>query len=156
MARGPMAIGAVSAPLTRPLLGRRGLAEGDLIARWDSIVGPLMASYVLPEQVRFPKGQRDGGELTIRVPSGPFAVQIQHDAPALLQRINGYFGYPAIARLKIVQAPLPIKRPPREVRQRALRPSEVAEITTAVADIPDDGLRAALERLGRSMRSRQS
>ena len=58
MARGPMAIGAVSAPLTRPLLGRRGLAEGDLIARWDSIVGPLMASYVLPEQVRFPKGQR--------------------------------------------------------------------------------------------------
>lgn len=156
MARGPLAIGAVAAPLTRPLLGRRGLAEGDLIARWDSIVGPQMASYVLPEQVRFPKGRRDGGELTIRVPSGPFAVQIQHDAPALLQRINGYFGYPAIVRLKIIQAPLPIKRPAQEVRQRALRPSEVAEITATVADIPDDGLRAALERLGKSMRSRQS
>lgn len=154
-ARGPQAIGAVTAPITRPLLGKRGLAEGDLIARWDSIVGPLMASYVLPEQVRFPKGRRDGGELTLRVPSGPFALQIQHDAPTLLQRINGYFGYPAIARLKIVQAPLPIKRPSRDVRHRALRPTETAEITAQVDQVTDPDLRAALERLGKSMRSRQ-
>lgn len=150
-----LAVGAVTDPLTRPLLGKHGLAEGNLLANWDAIVGPLVASLALPERMRFPKGRRDGGELTVRVASGPVAVQIQHDAPRVLERVNGYFGYPAVVRLKIVQAPLPLRRPRRPPEPPPLKPEEARVVEQAVADIPDPALRAALERLGQSVARRR-
>lgn len=150
-----LAVGALTDRLTRPLLGKHGLAEGNLIANWEAIVGPAVAALALPEKVRFPKGRRDGGELTVRVSSGPVAVQIQHDSPRVLERVNGYFGYPAIARLKIVQAPLPVRRPRRPPEPPPLRPADAKAVAEAVADIPNPELRAALERLGQAVARRR-
>lgn len=150
-----LAVGAVTDPLTRPLLGKHGLAEGNLLANWDAIVGPAVASMALPERVRFPKGRRDGGEVTVRVASGPVAVQIQHDTPRILERINGYFGYPAVGRLKIIQAPLPVRRPRRPAEPPPLKPDEARAVEQSVAEISDPGLRAALERLGQAVARRR-
>ncbi|MGC2856718.1 DUF721 domain-containing protein [Novispirillum sp. DQ9] len=150
-----LAVGAVTDPLTRPLLGKHGLAEGNLLANWDAIVGPMIAALALPERVRFPKGRRDGGELTVRVASGPVAVQMQHDSPRVLERVNAYFGYPAVVRLKIIQAPLPLRRPRRPAEPPPLKPAEAEAVASAVADIPDPGLRAALERLGAAVARRR-
>lgn len=153
-----LAVGAVTDRLTRPILGKHGLAEGNLLAHWEDIVGPLVASLALPERVRFPKGRRDGGELTVRVSSGPVAVQIQHDSPRVLEKVNGYFGYPAIGRLKIVQAPLPVRRPRRRPEPPPLAPAEARAVQDAVASIAPDapeGLRLALERLGQAVARRR-
>lgn len=148
MARGPLAVGAVAGKITRPLLGKRGLAEGDLIAHWEAIVGADLAPLALPEQLRFPKGKRENGELMVRCGSGPAAVLIQHETPRILERITRFFGYPAVTRLKIHQAPLPILRKGRPPPPPPLAAAEQQSIHAAVAEVEDPALRAVLERLG--------
>ncbi|MFA7428752.1 MAG: DciA family protein [Rhodospirillaceae bacterium] len=150
-----LAVGAVTDRLTRPILGKHGLAEGNLLAHWEAIVGPAVAALALPERVRFPKGRRDGGELTVRVSSGPVAVQIQHDVPRILERVNSYYGFPAVVRLKIVQAPLPVRRPRRPPDPPPLAPAEAKAVADIVAPIVPDELRAALERLGQAVARRR-
>jgi hypothetical protein len=154
VSRGLLAVGALSSKVTRPLLGKRGLGEGDLVGRWAMIVGPALASLTAPERLRFARGRRDAGELTVRVSSGPVAVEVQHDAPRLIDRINGHFGYAAVARLKVIQAPLP--RPPRRaaVAPRPLTAEEERDLDALLAGVADDALRATLKRLGQAVRGR--
>lgn len=147
-------MGGVAGRVTRPILGKRGLAEGDILGHWSSIVGETVARFAIPERVTFPRGQRDGGELIVRVASGPFATQMQHDAPRIIQRVNAYFGYPAIARIKLFQAPLPLPRKSRHVDLPPLDPVEESELQLSLESVTDPDLRASLERLGRAMRQR--
>jgi len=125
-----------------------GFVEAAVITHWRHIVGPLLAEHSLPERLRFAPGQRRGGSLQIRV-EGAFAPELQHYAPLIVERVNGYFGYGAIARLVIKQGPLPPRRaaaPPH--RQDPLTPAARHRIQADTAGIADAGLKAGLERLG--------
>ena len=85
--------------------------------------------------------------------SSSAALEIQHAATQLIERVNTYFGFRAVRRLKLVQAPLaPPPALPAPPRERALAPEEAAELQVAVADVGDEPLRAALLALGRSLR----
>lgn len=140
--------------LTRSALGRRGFAEGGIVADWPAIVGPELAASSLPERLVFPHGARSGGTLHVRV-SGALALELQHLEPQVIERINGYFGYAAVARLKLRQAPIP----PRRVRRpdaAPLPPAAAREIDSAVAGVADPDLRAALAGLGRALRARRT
>lgn len=154
ISRGPLAVAAVAGRITRPILGKRGLAEGDILSRWATIVGPTLAAYALPEQVKFPRGRREDGELLVRVSNGSFATSLQHDAPIVIERINGYFGYAAIRSLKIVQAPLPLRRPKVRKEPPPLSEAEKIRLGSDVSSVTDPELRAALERLGAAIRRR--
>ncbi|WP_243453862.1 DUF721 domain-containing protein [Sandaracinobacteroides saxicola] len=121
---------------------RFGFAQAQLIGRWREVVGPVYARWTLPEGLRFPTGQKSGGTLTIRV-DGPFAPQLQHVAPAIIERCNRIFGYAAVARLRLVQGsvaqpeipPAPVAQTPPVAMPGGLRP------------IRNEGLRASLEAL---------
>lgn len=159
LARGPLAIGAVSGLVSRPILGKRGLAEGDLLANWETIVGDAVARQTMPEHLRFPRGARHNGELLVRVASGPVALHLEHSRLLILDRINRYFGYQAVARIKIIQAPLPVPlRPSRVPPSRPLSVREEADLTCILDGISDPQLKATLERLGRGImgKSRKS
>lgn len=140
--------------LTRAALGKRGFAEGGIVADWAAIVGPELAASSLPERLAFPQGARRDGTLHVRV-AGAFALELQHLEPLVVERINSHFGYRAVARLRIRQGPIP--RPPR--RSSALRPVDpeaAREIDKAVETIADPALRAALVGFGRALRSRKA
>ncbi len=140
-------------PLTRAVLGKRGFAEGGIVADWPDIVGPDLAAQSLPERLAFLPGTRADGTLQVRV-AGALALELQHLEPVVIERINGYFGYRAVARLKIRQGPIPRRR-----RRRAAPPPDPAAeraVDSAVAPIEDPGLRAALAGLGRALRGRKS
>ena len=91
--------------------GRRGFGEGGLIAQWPAIAGEEIARHSAPLKLSFPRGERQGGTLTVRV-AGAFAVELQHVAPLLIERINAYLGYGAITRLRLEQGRLPPRRRP--------------------------------------------
>jgi hypothetical protein len=133
-------------------LAKRGFVQGEVIGRWREIIGPRLADHTSPEKLTFPQGERNGATLYVRVASG-LALEIQHDQPNILDRINAYFGYRAVAGLKIIQAPVP--RPARAAspQRRKLRDEEIAAIKKEVANTQDDDLRNALEKLGRSLHS---
>ncbi len=108
---GPRALGEAVAALTRPIVGKRGFVRGGLIAEWVTIVGERLAASSLPERVSYPPKQSRGGTLHLRVASGSLAMELQHLEPELIERINGYFGYDAIGRVRLIQGPLPQTAP---------------------------------------------
>ncbi len=142
---------AASLPaVTRKVLGRHGLAEGGLITGWRDIVGAEIAARSLPVRLSFPAGERRDGTLLVRV-AGALALELQHLEPLVVERINGHFGYRAVARLKILQGPVPTaaEPPPRAAPPAA---ADDAAIDALVAGVGDEGLRAALHGFGCSLR----
>lgn len=142
---------AVSLPrVTKRLFGKRGFAEGGLAADWPGIVGAELAAHCRPGKLAFARGaERREGTLTLRV-EAPFATEVQHLAPQIMERINGYFGYRAVARLRLRQVPYG----PRPAAQRAApvpEPEITPELARRLESVEDPELRAALGRLGRAL-----
>jgi hypothetical protein len=147
-----IAIGAAAEPLIAPLLRRRGFIETRVACDWPAIVGDPLAAETVPIRLAFPKGERQDATLHVRV-TGPMALELQHLAPVVIERINGYFGYKAVSRLTMQQAPLG-HVPKRRVRRKiALSPDEERTLADRVAQVSDPALRQSLVGLGRAMQA---
>ena len=127
-------------------LGKRGFGEAQLVTQWEAVIGPELAAKLAPERLSFARGERKNGTLRLRVTSA-FATEAQHLEPVLIERINAFFGYGAVARLAFVQGP-PLAAAPAAPRPRPLDAAERGAIEARVAGIGDPELRAALARLG--------
>jgi hypothetical protein len=68
----------------------------------------------------------------------------------ILQRVNRFFGWNAVGRLALRQAPL--SRRERRSPPRSPDPKEVAEIAETLTSVEDKELRAALARLGAAIK----
>jgi hypothetical protein len=130
-------------------LGRRGFAEAGIVTDWAAIVGATLADQSLPLKLSFPQGKREEGVLQVRV-AGPLAIELQHLAPQVLERVNAYLGYRAVTQLKLRQGALPPR--PRPKPEAALPPLAEAELRRQAAAVEDPALRDALEGLGRALR----
>jgi hypothetical protein len=156
---GLRALGGSLGAVTKRAFARRGLTGADIARQWPAIVGAELAARCRPRQLRFPKpGEAVDGRLTLRVAPG-WALEVQHLESLLLERINGFFGYRAVARLVLQQGPLPALRGgpaatphPRAKTAAAPLGPDLAEKLSTVAD---SDLRAALEGLGRSLREKR-
>ncbi len=152
---GLRALGETVDAVARPMLGRRGFAGSRVVAEWASIVGEHLAARSLPERVTRPADGRGGGTLHVRVASGALAVELQHLEPLIVERINTYFGYRAVARLKLVHGPIPERRVER-APPRILTPADEAAVEGLAAEIEDPTLRQALRDLGKRLFARTS
>jgi hypothetical protein len=150
----PRALATAVESVTKPIFGKRGLADGSIVRHWEAIIGPAFAVFTAPEKLVFPTGARHGGTLYLRVASGGIATQLQHLEPLIVERVNGYFGYGAVARLHLKQGPV---TPPAKAAGKDLPPldrHEEAELAERLDMVKDDALRQVLESLGRSVAAR--
>jgi hypothetical protein len=147
---GPRALGATLPRIAGPILGKRGLGAGRLVADWAAIVGAELADVATPDKLSFPPGERSGGTLRLKVAPAA-ALEIQHRAPLLIERINVALGYPAVARLSLVQAPPSPKARRGPPPRRPLAEAERAAIARSVEGVADPELREALGRLGQAV-----
>ena len=143
---GLRAIGAEIPRIAGAALGKRGFGEAQLVTQWEAVIGEDLANKISPERISFPRGERRNGTLRLRVASA-FATEAQHLEPVLIERINAFFGYGAVARLAFVQGP-PLNAAPKPLPLRKLSADEEREIESRVAGVADPELRAALMRLG--------
>jgi hypothetical protein len=146
-------IGEIVARVIEPVTSRRGFAKADLVAVWPEIAGPMHAAFTAPEKILWPRhapgDDPPAGTLVIRA-DGPRAIFLQHELPQIVERVNAFYGYRAVAQARIVQGPVgggatPPPAPPR------LDAATGERLAGAVAGVEDEGLRAALERLGRGV-----
>jgi hypothetical protein len=128
------------------VLGKHGLGEAQLVARWEAVVGVELAQETLPLKLSFPAGGRRHGTLRLRVTPGA-ALTVQHREPQILERINGFFGYGAVARLALQQGPLP-EQPPVNPAPRPLTSAEAQDLADRLSELPDSSIKSALLRLG--------
>lgn len=140
--------------LTQAAFQRYGFAYAELLSRWPAIVGDALAEVTQPERIKWPRGQDGqpdrgqpgGGTLVVRAEEGR-GLELHYMTPQIIDRINGFYGYGAIANVKIVQGRL--HRPKLDARRDAtLEGVELAKLETRLKTIADDKLRAALKRLG--------
>jgi hypothetical protein len=147
---GPRPLSALLPALVRPAFRGRTAATAQVLADWPAIVGPAFAPLTTPQRL-------SAGTLTIAC-SGPMAMELQHVAPVLIERINSHLGRVAVIRLRFVQtfparakAAAPPASPPAGT---AAPEAAFAAVADKVAVLPAGELRDALERLGRAMLSR--
>ncbi|PWR23531.1 DUF721 domain-containing protein [Zavarzinia compransoris] len=140
------------AALLRSVAGKRGFAAAEIVTHWPLIVGERLAACTLPERLRFERNANEGGVLEVRV-DGPLALELQHLEPQIVEKVNGFCGYRAAARLKLTRGHVPPPAP-RRGPLPPVPPAEKAAIDRMVAAIEDDHLREALASLGRAMRAR--
>jgi hypothetical protein len=131
---------------------KQGFAARELVTRWADIAGAEIARHSEPLKMQWPRpveGQpQEPATLILRV-EGPAALEIQHSSDVILQRVNRFFGWSAVGRLALRQAPLSRKKPPR---RSAPDPKSVAEVAKTLSAVEDDELRDALARLGAAIK----
>lgn len=136
------AVSEILPDVGRAAFRRFGFVQSAVVSRWPEIVGPRYAGVSNPESIRFPHGEKLGGVLTLAV-EGAHAAMMQHVAPTLIERVNRFFGYQAVARIQIRQgAPRP-----RPVPVKTVVPLPAAELGDSLRAIDDPELRAVLESL---------
>ncbi len=91
----------------------------------------------------------DPATLVLRV-EGPVALEIQHLSGVIIERVNRFFGWRAVGRVQIRQAPL--LRRGEEESAPSPDPEVVARLAAGLSDIGDEALRDALARLGASVK----
>lgn len=120
-----------------------GFVQSSVVSRWPEIVGPRYAGVCTPESIRFPVGKKSEGVLTLVV-DGAHAPMMQHVSPAIIERVNRFFGYAAVARVAIRQGaaakPAPRRAPP------SLKPVPI-ELGDSLRAIGDPELRECLASL---------
>jgi hypothetical protein len=143
---------------------RRGFASAELVTRWTEIVGVEIAAHSEPIKIQWTRpasssrlapasggesgwGQ-DPGTLILRV-EGPAAVEIQHLANVICERVNRFLGWRAVERIALRQAPL---RNALHQPVPTTDPAAAARIAASLPEIADDELRQALARLGAAVR----
>ena len=142
--------------LTKPVFGRRGMAEGTIARDWAAIVGDAIAKHSQPDRISYPNRERTGGLLHLRVDNSAMATQLQHLEPQLVERINSHFGYRAVARLRYIHGPLPTQTARARKPLPPLTPEQARALSETLGTVEDPELRAALERLGQAMAGRGS
>ncbi|HEY0629914.1 MAG TPA: DciA family protein [Sphingomicrobium sp.] len=122
---------------------RFGFVQGAVVSRWAEIVGERYAKVSTPESIRFPTGKKAGGTLTLSV-EGAHAPLIQHLGPLIIERVNRFFGYEAVAKLAFRQGRVPSTETRLERPPLAAVPKELGE---GLRQIADPELRTVLESL---------
>lgn len=128
---------------------RYGFMQSSIVAEWAQIVGADYARHSAPETIVFPQGKRSGATLRIAV-TGAFAPLLKHVEPQVIERVNRFFGYAAVARLALRHADAP---PPEVVEIAPLPAPLAAETRASLRAIADPGLRDALTSLAQAMSS---
>lgn len=143
------AVSALMPEIGRAAFRRFGFVQSSVVSRWDEIVGARYAAVSAPEAIRFPMGKKSDGTLELTV-EGAHATMIQHVLPEIIERVNRFFGYGAVARVKVRQgvvAKPPIRQP---LAPPSLKPIPM-ELGESLREIGDPELFAVLESLAKSL-----
>jgi hypothetical protein len=148
------AISDLMPEIGRTAFRRFGFVQSSVVTRWPEIVGARHARVCAPEAIRFPMGEKTDGILQLVVVPAHAPI-IQHVIPEIMERVNRFFGYRAVAKVKLRQGE--VKPPAAEKKASAppsLKPIPM-ELGDSLRDIGDPELRAVLESLARSLGTKE-
>lgn len=159
---GAVALGALAPDMLALVLQQRGFATTALLTEWAEIVGPAIAPFTSPLEIRWPKRRKDGpasfrDEKTQRATlivacSSAFALDLGMASPRIIEAVNRRLGYGAVGTMEIRHAPPAAKKP------AAKRPQENAALVekfhAGFGGIEDEGLRRALARFGAAVQEK--
>ncbi len=147
--------------ITGRTMNRRGFSDSRMLENWSAIVGPQLAAMSQPVRLSRRKSGRDGGDtssnpggsgggvLTVKA-EGAIALEIQHLAPQIIDRLNGYYGHAAISRLNIIQGPVTMT--PSPLNPPPIKEEDISALADDFEEIETPRLKRALASLALLMR----
>lgn len=150
--RGPRPLADLVSAQIAETLQKAGFAATEVVTRWDEIVGEDLARRCSPIKIAWPKrtqatAEPEPGTLHVRV-EAPFALEVQHMAPVVIERVNAFFGWRCVAAMRLTQVPMAPKKRPAD---RKPAPADERRLAEALAGFEDEGLRQAVARFGRAV-----
>ena len=151
--RGAQPLHALAEAALEPPLKARGFASAAIHSRWREIAGQELARWSEPVTLRWPPrlpgavAAKEGATLTIKV-EGAFALDLQHRAPQIMERVNGFLGWRCVERLALKQGPVRKGEGPARRRRPELTVEASRRLDAVLAPVEDEGLKKALARLG--------
>ena len=149
----PRPLSDLLAPTLTGVLKAQGFASAEILSRWADIVGPEVAASSEPLKINWPRVRDEEtpepATLVLRV-EGPAALEIQHLSAVILERVNRFFGWQAIGRIALRQAPLRRRAPQKPPAPPD--PEAAQRIAETLPGIEDEALRQAIGRLGAAIK----
>lgn len=142
--RGPQPLGRNALPLLKAHLAKRGFAQVEMVTRWSEIAGSGLSAHCVPLKL---SSAASGATLSL-LADDRAAIELQHQAPKLIDKINRYFGSTVVSKIKVVAGDLPKPRAKPQIRR--LTAEEEASLAAMISKVEDPDLRDALTRLGRN------
>ena len=149
-----MPLGALIGKIVEPVASSKGMGVTSLLTQWPEIVGSRLAKICRPVELKWPAVTAKRADaalpaqstLVLRV-DGAFALEAQHSALVIVEKINAHLGWACVGKVAFRQAPLDS---PSDGRPPKAAPSAAANAAAArhAAEINEPELREALTRLG--------
>ena len=132
-----------------------------LLTHWEEIAGAEIAEIARPVKVGY--GRNGFGATLTVLTTGANAPLLEMQKERLRQKVNAVYGYNAISKVWITQtAPtgfaegqVDFKYAPRVQKTVEPDPVVTSEAAKTAAGVENEDLRAALERLGRNVLTKQ-
>ena len=149
----PKPLSQLVAKTIEEAFAKQGFASTGIVTHWPEIVGAEIADHCEPMRMLWPRAVHEDdpepATLVLRV-EGPVALEIQHLSGVIIEKVNRFFGWRAVGRIQIRQAPLARRR--AKSPSKAPDPAVVARLAAGMTDIADEDLRGALARLGAAVK----
>jgi hypothetical protein len=145
-------IGGSIRDLLDPLMAKRANVDLSLALAWQQVAGEKLSGRTQPLHIQWPQRLSPDdafkpGTLVVAA-EGSVALDLQYTSGELVERINRFFGYPAVSRIRIEQKPVMRFKEKRKRAEPVLKADERAELEASLSRIEDEGLRESLFRLG--------
>ena len=141
-------IGTNVTKLVKPLISKRGFGNSEIINNWVNIVGDKLAQNITPQKISYNRNSNVDGVLLLRVNSSSVALEIQYIEKQIVNKINTYFGFSAIGRIKIIQGPIPTPEKKIVDKIKTVANTDKIELERKLNSVKDPDLRVALAALG--------
>ncbi len=151
---GFLQVGSLTSVPVREVSAKRGFAETRILTDWVAIAGEALSAHCRPLKIGY-SGASFGATLYLEV-EGARAAEVEMQGPRIIERVNAHYGYRAISRVRIQQAGrLSAAARGAEARPEGLAepPAPFARSAPEIGGVEDEGLRAALSRLGQRVRA---
>ena len=142
-----------------PVLSRRTGMTMDLLTAWRELVGEQYADFTRPQKINWPRRAHEEdpfkpGTLIVAC-DGARALFFQHDLANVCERVNVFFGFAAIEKIKIVQKPVQMAVSVRRHKPVELSAPSKIRLETILNRIEEPELRETLEKLGKGVFSKK-
>lgn len=153
----PVPVSDLATDILDPVMRKRAGISIELVQSWGEIVGGQLAAATRPEKLAWPRRRNEDDPFEpatlVIACEGASALRLQHETGVIIDRVNGFLGFVAVGRIKIVQKPMAATATRKPAAPAPLTGAEKERLERMIADVEDEGLRDALKRLGESILS---
>ncbi len=144
-----IAVAQVVRPLSKKYSGSSSALM--LLKNWPEIVGLRWSKISSP--VKFTSG-KEGRTLVISAPGAAATLLLAASGP-IIERLNNHLGPGYVVKLRIIQSKLKSDKSSPSVK-KGLTPRQEVYLQEGLSNLPEGGLKQALNKLGRGVLSHES